>query len=44
MKLKIFISSRDKERVVINGVSGDILTEIRKQLKKELEGMGQFTS
>ncbi|MEP7169559.1 MAG: hypothetical protein ABI855_09350 [Bacteroidota bacterium] len=37
MKLKIFISSRNNDKVVINGVSGDTLTEIRKHIKKELE-------
>jgi Domain of unknown function (DUF4062) len=39
MKLKIFISSRNNDRVVINGVSGDTLTEIRKHIKKELENI-----
>lgn len=38
MKLKIFISSRNNDRVEINGVAGDTLTEIRKYIKAELEG------
>ena len=37
MKLKVFISSRNNDKVEINGVIGDTLTEIRKQIKKELE-------
>lgn len=42
MKLKIFISSRNNDRVVINSVSGDTLTEIRKHIKKELEAIKFF--
>jgi hypothetical protein len=42
MKLKIFISSRNNDKVVINGVSGDTLTEIRKHIKKELEAIKFF--
>ncbi len=37
MKLKIFISSKNYDRVEINGIIGDTLTEIRKHIKKELE-------
>jgi hypothetical protein len=37
MKLKIFLSSRNNDKVSINGVTGDTLTEIRKFVKKELE-------
>lgn len=37
MKLKIFLSSRNNDQVIINGVTGDTLTEIRKFIKKELE-------
>lgn len=37
MKLKIFLSSRNNDKVLINGVYGDTLTEIRKFIKKELE-------
>ena len=37
MKLKIFLSSRNNDKVSINGVTGDTLTEIRKFIKKELE-------
>jgi hypothetical protein len=37
MKLKIFLSSRNYDKVSINGVTGDTLTEIRKFIKKELE-------
>ena len=36
MKLKIFLSSRNKDEVLINGVIGDNLTEIRKFIKKKL--------
>jgi hypothetical protein len=35
--LKIFISSRNNDKIVINGVTGDTQTEIRKQIKKQLE-------
>jgi hypothetical protein len=42
MKLKIFISSRNDDKVIINGISGDTLTEIRKHIKKELEGIKLF--
>lgn len=34
---KIFISSRNNDQLMINGVKGDSLTEIRKFLKKEIE-------
>ncbi len=37
MKLKIFLSSRNNDQVLINGATGDTLTEIRKFIKKELE-------
>jgi len=37
MKLKIFLSSRNNDKVSINGVTGDTLTNIRKFIKKELE-------
>ena len=39
MKLKIFISSRNNDKVVINKVSADTFTEIRKHIKKELEAI-----
>lgn len=42
MKLKIFLSSRNKDIVSINGITGDTLTEIRKFIKKELEGTKFF--
>lgn len=42
MKLKIFLSSRNNDKVSINGVTGDTLTEIRKFIKKELEGTKFF--
>ena len=37
MKFKIFISSRNNDRVYINKNYGDNLTEIRKYIKEELE-------
>lgn len=37
MKLKVFISSRNNDKVEIKGIVGDTLTEIRKQIKKDLE-------
>ncbi len=37
MKLKIFLSSRNNDNILIKGISGDNLTEIRKFIKKELE-------
>lgn len=39
MKFKIFISSRNNDRAVINGVEGDTLTDIRRYLKRELESI-----
>ena len=42
MKLKIFISSRNNDRVTINKVEGDTLTEIRKLIKSELEAIKFF--
>lgn len=42
MKLKIFISSRNNDKVFINGVSGETLTEIRKHIKNKLEGIKFF--
>jgi hypothetical protein len=43
MKLKIFLSSRNNDKIVINGVVGDTLTEIRKYIKKELEDTKFFS-
>jgi hypothetical protein len=37
MKLKILISSRNNDKIVINGIIGDTLSEIRMYLKEELE-------
>jgi hypothetical protein len=42
MKLKIFISSKNNDKVEINGKKGDSLTEIRKNVKKELEAIKLF--
>jgi hypothetical protein len=39
MKLNVFISSRNNDRVIINGVPGNTLTEVRQYLKKELESV-----
>jgi hypothetical protein len=37
MRFKIFISSRNNDNIIINGIPGDNLTEIRRRIKKELE-------
>lgn len=42
MKLTVFISSRNNDKVNIDGTAGDSLTEIRKHLKRELEGVRLF--
>lgn len=42
MTLKIFISSRNDDKVVLNGVEGSSLTDIRKYLKKEIESIKLF--
>lgn len=42
MKLKIFLSSRNNDKVSINGITCDTLTEIRKFIKKELEDTKVF--
>jgi hypothetical protein len=34
MELKVFISSRNNDKVEINGIQGDTLTEIRKYLRR----------
>lgn len=43
MKLKIFLSSRNNDKVSINGITGDTLTEIRKFIKRELENTKFFS-
>jgi hypothetical protein len=42
MKLKVFLSSRNNDRIEVNGVTGNTLTEIRRFLKSELEAMTIF--
>jgi hypothetical protein len=42
MKLKIFISSRNNDTVLIGGAVGDSLTTIRKHIKRELENTKFF--
>lgn len=42
MKLKVFLSSRNNDNVVVKGIKGDTLTEIRKFIKTELEATKFF--
>lgn len=42
MKLTVFLSSRNNDKVVINGNEGDSLTEIRKAIKEKLEAIRPF--
>ncbi len=39
MSFKIFISSRNNDKVIIGGIEGDTLTDIRRYLKRELENI-----
>jgi len=42
LRFTVFISSRNNDRVFINGVAGDTLTEIRLQLQRKLESQLLF--
>jgi hypothetical protein len=37
--LKIFLSSRNNDKIIVNGVTGDTLTELRKYIKRELQAI-----